>query len=291
MAKINQIEATIDGEKKQFYLEDKDTAESLATLKLKVSTLDNTQTTQTETVQSIEESVKKLTNSNTETEATLTDYDERITKAQNTADSNAQKYSALSAVVDSNTQKISDEIERAKAVEGERDQLTASDNETLVAAINWVQTRAEKAIENVGALSDLTTSEKTDAVLAINELVRLIETNKSNISANTTAITTETTNRTTAVTAEETARKSADSALESKISALLTPVRLGIKTLTAGETSLSWTNDAITDTCIIEPSCSINGVAPTAQEQSGTTYTVTFDAQSADMQVDVVVIP
>ena len=171
MAKINQIEATIDGEKKQFYLEDKDTTESLAALKLKVSTLDNTQTTQNETIQSIEGSVKKLTNANTETEATLTDYDERITKAQNTADSNAQKYSALSAVVDSNTQKISDEIERAKAVEGERDQLTASDNETLVAAINWVQTRAEKAIENVGTLSDLTTSEKTDIVLAINELV------------------------------------------------------------------------------------------------------------------------
>lgn len=174
MAKINQIEATIDGEKKQFYLEDKDTAESLAALKLKVSTLDNTQTTQTETVQSLEESVKKLTNANTETEATLTDYDERITKAENSAESASSRYASLSVSVDSNTQKIADEVERAKAVEGERDQLTASDNETLVSAINWVQTRAEKAIENVGTLSDLTTSEKTDVVLAINELVRSI---------------------------------------------------------------------------------------------------------------------
>ena len=289
MAKINQIEAVINGEKKQFYLEDKDTAASLADLKLTVSKLDGPQLAST--LDAVKKSVENLTEVNTETEAKLTDYDERITKAQNTADSNAQKYSALSAVVDSNTQKISDEIERAKAVEGERDQLTASDNETLVAAINWVQTRAEKAIENVGTLADLTTSEKTDVVLAINELDRQIETNKTNIATNATAITTETANRTTAVSNEETARKSADSALESKISALLTPVRLGIKTLAAGETSLSWTNDVITDTCIIEPSCSVNGVAPTAQEQSGTTYTVTFDAQSADMQVDVVVIP
>ena len=67
--------------------------------------------------------------------------------------------------------------------------------------------------------------------------------------------------------------------------------RLGIKTLTAGETTLTWTDALITDTCVIDVYCSINGVAPTAQEQSGTTYTVTFDAQSDDMQVDVVVIP
>jgi myosin heavy subunit len=125
-------------------------------------------------------------------------------------------------------------------------------------AIAKVVADAPSSFDTLKEISDWITTHSEDAA-AMNSQ---IETNKADIATNATAI-----------------------------SALLTPVRLGIKTLAAGETSLSWTSDAIADTCVIDVYCSINGVAPTAQEQSGTTYTVTFDAQSDDMQVDVVVIP
>ena len=166
--------------------------------------------------------------------------------------------------------------------------------DTLKEISDWIASHSEDAATMNSAITkntDAITAETSARSSADSALDSRVTTAESTIKANTTAITTETTNRTTAVSNEETARKSADSALETKISALLTPVRLGIKTLTAGETSLSWTNDAITDTCVIDVYCSVNSVAPTAQEQSGTTYTVTFDAQSADMQVDVVVLP
>ena len=171
MAKIEQIELVQDGQRQQYYLSDVDTSIAVAAMQTRLNTLIDSNSDQDTTLATLTEAVMKLTNANTETEATLTDYDERITKAENSAESASSRYASLSVSVDSNTQKIADEVERAKAVEGERDQLTASDNETLVSAINWVQTRAEKAIENVGTLSDLTTSEKTDVVLAINELV------------------------------------------------------------------------------------------------------------------------
>lgn len=171
MAKIEQIELVQDGQRQQYYLSDVDTSIAVAAMQTRLNTLIDSNSDQNTTLATLTEAVMKLTNANTETEATLTDYDERITKAENSAESASSKYASLSVSVGSNAQKIADEIERAKAVEGERDQLTASDNETLVSAINWVQTRAEKAIENVGTLSDLTTSEKTDVVLAINELV------------------------------------------------------------------------------------------------------------------------
>lgn len=170
MAKIEQIELVQDGQRQQYYLSDVDTSIAVAAMQTRLNTLIDSNSDQNTTLATLTEAVKKLTNANTETEATLTDYDERITKAENSAESASSKYASLSVSVDSNAQKIVDEVERAKAVEGERDQLTAKDNDNLVTAINWVQTRAEKAIETVGTLSDLTTSEKTDIVLAINEL-------------------------------------------------------------------------------------------------------------------------
>ncbi len=149
--------------------------------KSKVTALINTMLTaqstivaNTERITAVESSVTKIEQSDTETAQTLTDHDSRITKAQNTADSNGTKYSALSAVVDNNTQKIADEIERAQDVEGALDQLTTTPKDNLVTAINWVLTKANKGIENVGTLNDLTTEEKTDAVSAINELVTAI---------------------------------------------------------------------------------------------------------------------
>lgn len=147
----------------------------------KVTTLSNTMITvqstivaNTERIAAVESSVTKIQQSDTETAQELTDHDSRITKAQNTADSNGTKYSALSTVVSNNTQKITDEIERAKDVEGALDQLTTTPKDNLVTAINWVLTKANKALENVGTLNDLTTSEKTDVVGAINELVTSI---------------------------------------------------------------------------------------------------------------------
>ncbi len=149
--------------------------------KSKVTALSNTMLTvqstivaNTERIAAVESSVAKIEQSDTETAQTLIDHDSRITKAQNTADSNGAKYSALSAVVDNNAQKIADEIERAQDVEGALDQLTTTPKDNLVTAINWVLTKANKGIENVGTLNDLTTEEKTDAVSAINELVTAI---------------------------------------------------------------------------------------------------------------------
>lgn len=157
-----------------YALTDEATRTKVNTLTTKVSTIQNLSDANTADVTSLKSAVTKIQTKETETDATLTDHDGRITKAQNTADSNTTKYSALSAVIDDNTQKIADEVERAKAVEGERDQLTATSKDTLVAAINWVQTRAEKALENVGTLTDLTTDEKTDVVSAINELTKRV---------------------------------------------------------------------------------------------------------------------
>lgn len=61
--------------------------------------------------------------------------------------------------------------------------------------------------------------------------------------------------------------------------------RLDTKTLTAGETSLTWTDSNISSDAAVDVYASIYGVAPTAMAFSGTTITVTFKAQTADMDV------
>lgn len=66
--------------------------------------------------------------------------------------------------------------------------------------------------------------------------------------------------------------------------------RLGSQTLTAGSTTLTWTDALITDTCCIDVYCDTYGVSPSSQTQSGTTLTLTFKAQTSDINVDIVII-
>ena len=170
MSDIYEVLLKTDSGDTVYSLLDKAQKEKADALVLKVADLVNADAQQDEKISALESATSKLSESDTNTSATLADHDERITKAQNTADSNGQKYTALSAVVESNTQKIADEIERAKDVEGALDQLETTDKDSLVAAINWVLTKANKGLENVGTLADLTTSEKTDVVGAVNEI-------------------------------------------------------------------------------------------------------------------------
>lgn len=66
--------------------------------------------------------------------------------------------------------------------------------------------------------------------------------------------------------------------------------RLATKSLTASGGSLSWTDDHITDTALIDVYASIPNIAPSAITQSGTTCTVTFDAQDSAFDVALVVM-
>lgn len=66
--------------------------------------------------------------------------------------------------------------------------------------------------------------------------------------------------------------------------------KLATKTLTAGETTLTWTDSSITDDSLIDVYASIVGIGPNLIEQSGTTVTVTFDAQTEDVNVALVVM-
>lgn len=61
------------------------------------------------------------------------------------------------------------------------------------------------------------------------------------------------------------------------------------QTLTAGETTLTFTNGAITDNATLDVSTSVYGMAPTAASQYGNTLTLTFDAQTTDINVQVVI--
>lgn len=58
-------------------------------------------------------------------------------------------------------------------------------------------------------------------------------------------------------------------------------------TLVTGETSLTFTDAAITDNAMIYIYTNVWGVQPSAVEQSGNTLTLTFDAQSEDLGVKV----
>ena len=58
-------------------------------------------------------------------------------------------------------------------------------------------------------------------------------------------------------------------------------------TLVTGETTLTFTDAAITDNALIYIYTSVWGVQPSAVERSGDTLTLTFDAQSADLVVKV----
>lgn len=172
MGKIDTIELQIDGVKTEFLIMDKETALALSDAVSKLRDLVDINTKQGESIKAIQEAIDKINQKDAETDKTLKSHDERITAANGTADSAVSKFNAISKVVGDNTQKITDEVQRAKDVEGHLDQLTTTPKDNLVAAINWVLTKADKGLENVGTLTELATTDKTDLVKAVNEVVR-----------------------------------------------------------------------------------------------------------------------
>lgn len=172
MAKIDTIQIEVNGVKTEFLIMDKETAQSLVDATAKIIVLAKNDTAQDESIVSIQEAIKKISQKDTEIDQTLSEHDGRITTANETADSAVSKFNALSKVVGDNTQKIKDEAQRAKDVEGHLDQLATTPKDNLVTAINWVLTKADKGLENVGTLTELTTAEKTDLVKAVNEVVK-----------------------------------------------------------------------------------------------------------------------
>lgn len=61
------------------------------------------------------------------------------------------------------------------------------------------------------------------------------------------------------------------------------------KTLTAGSTSVTFTDSAITTTATIDFYTSVFGVNPTAVEVSSGSLTMTFSSQATDVSVKVVI--
>lgn len=68
-----------------------------------------------------------------------------------------------------------------------------------------------------------------------------------------------------------------------------TSVRLATQSLTAAGGTLTWTDDSITSTSLIDVYATIPNISPSNQSVSGTTLTVTFDAQDAAFDVCVTV--
>lgn len=56
-------------------------------------------------------------------------------------------------------------------------------------------------------------------------------------------------------------------------------------TLTAGATSLTFTDESITNTCFVDVYTDVDGVSPRTKTQSGTTITLTFSAQLVNVGV------
>lgn len=75
---------------------------------------------------------------------------------------------------------------------------------------------------------------------------------------------------------------------KTKLDGLASETRL-TQTLAAGSTEMTFTNDAITDSSILEFETSVYGVAPTAAEQSGNAVVATFEAQTFDFEVVLVI--
>lgn len=59
--------------------------------------------------------------------------------------------------------------------------------------------------------------------------------------------------------------------------------------LTAGETSISFTDSHITNTCYIDIYTDVDGANPRTKAQSGTTVTLTFKAQAVDVTVTLMI--
>ena len=60
-------------------------------------------------------------------------------------------------------------------------------------------------------------------------------------------------------------------------------------TLTAGQTILTFTDSKITDTCLIDVYTDVFNIYPVDIAQSGTTLTLTFNAQETNLSVKVII--
>lgn len=78
--------------------------------------------------------------------------------------------------------------------------------------------------------------------------------------------------------------------IQTEVNARPSTRRLATQTLTASGGTLTWTDDAIGDDALIDVYASIPNIAPSAITQSGTTCTVTFDAQDSAFDVAIVVM-
>lgn len=163
-----------NGDKTSYTIRDKAATNRLAVMAEDVSKSLKLSEQSSSDVETMTETITKMQENADAVDASVSSLDDRVTSVETKESSLEKKHSALDLTVQNMQTNLTEEIARAKATEGERENLTASSKDTLVDAINWVQTRAEKAIENVGTLSDLTTEEKTDIVLAINELVAAV---------------------------------------------------------------------------------------------------------------------
>ena len=62
-----------------------------------------------------------------------------------------------------------------------------------------------------------------------------------------------------------------------------------IGTINAGDTSITFTNDAITDTARFEYFCNVPKVALQDESRSGNSLTLTIAEQEQDVQIDVII--
>lgn len=157
----------------EYPLLDAETYESLVSAVIRIAKLENTADSHDAVLAAVQSAVEKLEETDTDSAQTLKDLDARITRAQNTADSNTKKYQEISETVANEQTKLANEVERAKDVEGDISDLNTAVRDSLVAAINYLLTRADKNAESIGTLTDLTTDARTDIVQAVNELESL----------------------------------------------------------------------------------------------------------------------
>lgn len=153
------IVSDADGNKTAYDIRDQETAEKVTRLLTHISSIQASLDRSAATEEALKESVAKTQKAVETVDSSLNDLDSRVTSVETKETSLEKKHSALDLTVQNVQESLTEEIARAKTVEGERENLTASSKDTLVDAINWVQTRAEKAIEDVSAIGDATTSE------------------------------------------------------------------------------------------------------------------------------------
>lgn len=170
MSKIDTVVLDIDGELSEYLIMDKETAQSLLEALDDIRVLKDAKNSHTESIDALKSAVADINSGDEKTAATLKDHDDRISEVKEQADHNDDKYAALNKTVENEQGKLADEIQRAKDVEGALDRLEMPTKDNLVAAINHVLSRADKADENTGQIKSLKTAEKGSVVGAVNEV-------------------------------------------------------------------------------------------------------------------------